>query len=224
MKTLLILSTCICRPSIHKICYTKLFENIIDCTVHFIINIDPVAGLDNISQLDTKIELEKLIHSAGHTSEFLISNKACFYEATKAVTNIAREKMMVNNNIGGILWFEDDKLFQKKAPIKNILANDNCINEVHHFWKKSAQCPTFYPCFWGLNVAMKLFFPAFIYEISRDPELAMMDYWRKNYKVNEYIVYYYISHTKDIGREWQKNNAITKWTREAMNNKNVTYL
>ena len=224
MVQLLVLSTCICRPIIHDKCYGELLKYMKDCNVHFVINIDPVSGLDNCSQADTKQNLEHMINNNGHTCEFIISETACFYKATQNVVKLAMEKIQnEKHNICGILWFEDDKFIKKDPHFKKIINNLNAVNEVHHFWKKSAQCPTFHPCFWGLNVALNLFFPSFTQINTRDPELAMMGYWRKNYN-SEYKVFYYRTHSVDIGREWQKLNKIKKWTREAMNNVNVTYI
>ena len=223
MKSLFVASTCICRPSIHNYCFGRLLEFLTDCpNVHFIFNIDNVSGLDRCSQEDTMNNLKNLVESHSKTCEFFLPETPCFFSATKRVLFRAKE-LMGDNQQTGLLWFEDDKYFKKDPNLVRVLSEPQ-TDTVHHFWKKSAQQPTFHPCYWGWRAATAYFFPAFDREAQGDPELIMMKYWKDNYKEGDLCVSYYITHSTDVGREWQSKNNIKKWVREKMNNVAVTYV
>lgn len=218
MKSLIVTSTCICRPTIHRRCFTALLGYLKNCKAHFVVNIDPVSGtVEKATQLQTKEHLEGLITGAGHTCEFYMPERPCFYRATQRVLQRAEELL---DDTKAVLWFEDDKMFRTSPHIDSFLSREDCSDTVHHFWKRSAQCPTFHPCMWGYKPALKYLFPPFRTDAAQDPELALMGYWRKHFE-NEFAVHYYRQCTVDIGRQWQVENSIKKWVKEDMVNKDV---
>lgn len=218
MNTIVVLSACICRPTVHERCFGRLLELLKGCAVRFVVNIDPVSGADGCSQEDTRNALNALICSYGHPAEFFEPKSSCFFEATRRLLKRGED---ILDETSCILWFEDDKFFRRDPRFVNIMKH-NCANDVHHFWKKSAGCPTFHPCLWGYTAAKRYLFPAFYSAARWDPELTMMAYWKKHYK-GELNVHYYKTFTEDVGRIWQAANGLTKWVRERAGTSCVTY-
>lgn len=221
MKKLLIVSACICRKDIHNIVFTKLFEYIRDVPeVHLIANIDPCSGKNKETQDETKRNLTNLCKKYNISSDIRISNSPCFFSATKYLFTKAGE---ILDDKTALLWFEDDKLINKYPNIKEKLEQENDF--IVQYWMISDYRPCFYPCLWSCNMARQYLFPGIVnQDTSYDPELLLFKYFKANFKNEVQIERRTRGFTTDIGRRWQNENGITKWTREKMENVQVTYI
>ena len=223
MRRLFIASPCICRSEIHNICFDRLLEYLkpVAHVTTFIVNIDPCSGKNNETQEETEQNLQNMFKKYNVMYEIYKGKSGCFFSATKRILSRIHDIMQMDKT-ASVLWFEDDKLLTKDPIFKGYLEGKK--EYVIHFWRKAAKCPTFHPCLWSGEMARNYLIKSITNEIeSYDPELLMMNYWRKNFK-NEIEVVHFISFSKDIGREWQKNNNIKKWVREDTKRKSVTYV
>jgi hypothetical protein len=190
--------------------------------VHFIINIDPCTGNSGETQLETSNNLKVLFDKYKMSFEIHLGDKGCFFTASKTILN--RTKTIINEKgekNSAVLWFEDDKRFNRYPDFKKYLEQSD--EYVEHFWRGSAGCPTFHPCLWSGHMALQYLIPSVVNEeISYDPELLMMTYWRKNFK-KDIKLHHHLGCSVDIGRQWQKQNNIKKWIRQNVKNKAVTY-
>jgi len=223
MKWLLIASPCICRSSIHTECFEALLKMLLHVAhqTYFIVNIDPCSGKNNESQIETESNLKLLFDRYKVHYEIHKSNTPCFFTATKTILTRVND-LFDTYPMSDVLWFEDDKKLLKDIRIENDLNRTD--DYVKHFWQASAGCPTFHPTLWSSRAAQNYLIPSILYEsISADPELLMMSYWREHYK-HELSLTHFRCFSTDIGRKWQKENGITKWVREEMVNREVTYI
>lgn len=225
-RDLIVVSPCICRKDVHNETFPILLkmlsrDPLVLQNTRFLINIDPCSGLNGETQEQTEqnfIDMFKLYNVSRY--EITKGERGCFFFATKTLLQRAKE-LIDTNPFSSVLWFEDDKKLHKDPIFEGYLKDTE--EYVIHLWRKAPGCPSFHPCLWSANIAKKYLIHSIINETTPyDPELLMMNDWRKHFKGECRLVHYFFS--TDIGRDWQKKNKIKKWVRENTLNKNVTYV
>lgn len=225
-RDLIVVSPCICRKDIHNKTFPILLKmlsrdpQVLEKTT-FLINIDPCSGLNNETQHETEENFIDMFKNHNvQRFEITKGEKGCFFTAAKRLLQRAQE-LIDTNPFSAILYFEDDKLMTKDPIFEGYMKDTE--DYVIHLWRKAPGCPSFHPCLWSANIAKKYLIPSIINQTTPyDPELLMMNFWRKNFKDECRLIHYFFS--TDVGREWQKENNIKKWVRENTLNKNVTYV
>jgi len=224
-RELIVVSPCICRKDIHNETFPILLkmlsrDPLVLQNTTFLVNIDPCSGLNNETQEETEENFIHMFKRHNVRYEITKGERGCFFTATKTLLQRAKE-LIDDNPFSALLYFEDDKQLTKDAIFEGYMKDTK--DYVIHLWRKAARCPTFHPCLWSANMANKYLIHSIITEKTPyDPELIMMNYFRKHFNGECRLVHYFFS--QDIGRKWQQENNIKKWVREDTLNKNVTYV
>ena len=224
-RQLIVVSPCICRSDIHNVTFPILLDMLsrdqrVIQNTQFLVNIDPCSGLNEETQDQTERNFIELFQRYNTRFEITKGVKGCFFNATKTLLQRA-DQLIDANPHSAVLWFEDDKKIYKDPIFEGYMKETE--EYVIHLWKKAPQGPSFHPCLWSANMAKKYLIHSIINKTTPyDPELLMMNDWRRRFRGECKILHYYFS--EDIGREWQKKNGIKKWVREDTLNKDVTYV
>tara|TARA_Y100000389_G_C17470494_1_gene530085 strand:- start:2654 stop:3337 length:684 start_codon:yes stop_codon:yes gene_type:complete len=225
-RELIVVSPCICRSEIHIETFPILLDMLsrdkqVIQNTRFLINIDPCSGTNGETQEQTEqnfIDMFKRYDFKKY--EITKGDKGCFFTAAKTLLQ-RTEQLIDTNSHSAVLWFEDDKRLRKDPVFEGYMKETE--DYVIHLWKKAPQAPSFHPCLWSANMAKKYLIQSITTQTTPyDPELLMMNDWRKRFHDDCRFVHYFFS--DDIGREWQKKNGIKKWVRENTLNKSVTYV
>lgn len=227
MRKLIVASACICRKEIHDTCFKALLEYLkpVAERTTFVVNIDPCHGTNGETQADTKDNLKKMFDESGVKYEIHEGARGCFFSASKKIlTRVDAMLVEPEYSDANVLWFEDDKLLHKDPGFKGYLDLPFGQDFVSHFWRKAPGSPSFHPCLWSANMAKKYLIHSILREdVAYDPELLMMNYWKKHFE-GEAPLRHYVTFSTDVGRDWAKRNNIKKWVREDTRDKSVTYI
>lgn len=224
-RRLIVVSPCICRRDIHSETFPILLnmlsrDPLVIQHTTFLVNIDPCSGTDGETQEQTEENFINMFQQYNVKFEITKGTKGCFFTAAKTLLQ-RTEQLIDANPHSAVLWFEDDKKMRKDPIFEGYMKDPE--EYVIHLWKKAPQAPSFHPCLWSANMAKKYLIHSITKEtIPYDPELLMMNDWKRRFEGECRLVHYFFS--DDIGREWQKKNGIKKWVRENTLNKNVTYV
>ena len=225
-RELIVVSPCICRSEIHNETFPILLdmlsrEPLVLENTRFLINIDPCSGTNGETQEQTEenfIDMFKRYNVVRY--EITKGTRGCFFTAAKTLLERA-DQIIDENPFSAVLWFEDDKKMRKDPIFEGYMKDPD--EYIIHLWKRAPQAPSFHPCLWSAKMAKKYLINSIIRETTPyDPELLMMNDWKRRFGGECKFVHYFFS--DDIGRDWQKRNGIKKWVRENTLNKNVTYV
>ena len=223
MIDLIILTTAICRPKLHKECLESFSIDLQSqgINAHWLVNIDPALG----DQEETFNNFIDILGDIPNTVS--MPKEPCFFTAAN---NLIKETYTNHfetlNDNGYIMWLEDDKKHDISFDIQELIDSNYDYIGFHpnHLFEFS-----FHPSMWS-----KRFFFDHVYNPyalndgkKQDPEQLLIDYHLDKKKQDQ-------DHFKNvkrihfngifnhIGREWNAQNNIQKWNKNA-NGVSISY-
>jgi hypothetical protein len=209
---LYILTTAICRPSLHSECLLSFSEDLRSQGIKakWFINIDPALG--------DQTETYKNFKSITNNIDCVISQppKSCFFTAANTLTNQCYNNINNLNDRGYVFWLEDDKNHDISFNIQELIDSDYDYIGFHanHLFEFS-----FHPSMWSKQFFIdQVYYPYSINSTKQDPEQLLIDYHcnkrkqQKDHFKNIKRVHFngVFNH---IGREWNEKNNIKKWNK-----------
>jgi len=206
---LIILTTSVNRPDLHKDTFFKYCEFVdgLDCL--WLINIDHIGYGNSLDE--TEINLNKILSKWNNIDfEFFVNenggNWNSFYKAAHRLTNKANQF----NSKYGIFWLEDDWGLNFEHKLKDIFENVNFSDMDYLQLRKRNLEVSFNPSVFGWGIFKKYNYPKINDETNAywmgNPERAVV------YPVNSVKVenHYYCPYFFDVGREWSDKNIEKK--------------
>lgn len=209
MIDIIVCTTAITRPDLHRSVFTKYVEFMKGVTVHWLINIDPIP--DGPSVDETSRQLMSIIDDNNISVEFSTNEsggtRSSFFRSAGQLINKV-ENMPASKY--GVLWLEDDWLYTGEYLLKDILPHNEAACEYVQLVDRNKEV-SFNP---GI-ITMPLF-KHFILNIKdkthghygTNPERTCVSPKEKMDKLVD--AHYVCTCFSDIGRQWQLDNKINR--------------